>query len=319
MGASDINALINRIVKEESETTLPSAITTAAPFFANVKHLVYRVHSPVSLDVYDISGNHTGVATTTLSDGTVVSYVENNVPGTYYDQFGEVQYIFSDGSTAINIVLNGQGTGVATFDIEEMLGNTSVASTTFVNIAVEPQTIVSMSMSAGGTISGASNLEVDEDGDGEADAILPAGGTVMYEDFVVDAEEEPVTTSPQPQSGGGGGGGRNSPIVVIAIAMSTATNTPEATVAIAATSSSNIATTSIRAEQQIPVTKAVAAPVSQKQSTVTIQQDAAMNNVKLVAGVAASLPTLTASPTGEKWWVRIYRVFRGIIKSIIGL
>src|SRR3989344_525674 len=33
MGASDINALINRIVKEESETTLPSAITTAAPFF----------------------------------------------------------------------------------------------------------------------------------------------------------------------------------------------------------------------------------------------------------------------------------------------
>ena len=325
MGAIDINALINRIVREETETALPSTITTAAPFFANAKHLVYRVHSPVSLDVYDISGNHTGVATTTLSDGTVMSYVENNVPGTYYDQFGEVQYIFSDGSASVNIVLNGQGTGVATFDIEEMLGNTSVASTTFVNISVEPQTVISMSVSAGGAISGASNLEVDEDGDGEVDTELPAGGTVMYEDFVAgDEEEVPETPTPQPQSGGGGGG-RNTPIVFTAIATSTATGTPEAIIATVATSSSKIATTSPRAEQQTSVVKTITPAIPQRPPTIAKRQNTTANNARLLAGVAASLNVAIATSgehvvsVREGWWRRAYQTARNIIRFIVGL
>src|SRR3989344_6081264 len=323
MGATDINALIDRIVKEETVATLPSAITTTAPSFANAKHLIYRVHSPVSLDLYDSAGNHTGIATTTLSDGTVVSYVENNVPGTYYDQFCEVQYIFSDGSTAVNIVLNGQGTGVATFDIEEMLGNTSVASTTFVNIAVEPQTVISMSVSAGGAISGAGNLDVDEDGDGEVDTRLPAGVTVMYEDFIADREEEPATPSPQPQSGGGGGG-RNTPIVFIAIATSTSTSTPEAIITTVATSSPEVATTSPQMKQPVlAVKKTAAAP--QKQPTVAQQKNATTNNARLVAGAAASLNVPIAT-SGQNlvsvrgsWWHRAYQTARNIIRFIIGL
>ena len=83
MGAANIDSLIDKILRDD--TSLPSTITTIAPFFANTKHLVYRVHSPVSLDLYDSSSNHTGIATTTLPDGTVVSFVENNIPGTYYD------------------------------------------------------------------------------------------------------------------------------------------------------------------------------------------------------------------------------------------
>ena len=326
MGASDVDALINRIVKGETATSLPSAITTTAPFFGNTKHLVYRVHSPVSLDLYDSNGNHTGIATTTLSDGTVVSYVENNVPGTYYDQFGEVQYIFSDGSTQADVVLNGQGSGGATFDIEEMLGNTSVTSTTFVNIPVEPQTVISMSMAAGGSISDASNLEVDTDGDGEVDTELPAGGTVMYEDFIADGEEDPATPSPQPQSGsGGGGGGRNNPVVITVIATSTATSTPEAIITTVATSSLEAATTSPQMKQPVlAVKKTAAAP--QKQPVIEKQKDATTNNVRLLAGAAASLNNVAIATSGKdsslvrgSWWHRAYQTARNIIHFIIGL
>ena len=321
MGASDITSFLGKIISEDT-TLLPATITTTAPSFTDAKHLVYRVHSPVSLDIYDASGNHTGMATTTLSDGTEVSYFENNVQGTSYDQYGEVQYIFSDGSTSITVFLNGQGSGTATFDISSMIGNAVTASTTFVNIPVTPQTRITMTMTSGGSLAGAADLLVDEDGDGEVDTTLPfiPGGVVMYEDFVVSDEEEdvPDTPAPQPQSGGGGGGG-NGPIVVMIVATTTATSTPETAEAPVATSSQEVATTSPRAEPQTPVAKAVAVPVPQKQSAITTQQDAPANNAKLVAGAAASLPTPETSPTGEKWWVRIYRVFKNVIRVIIGL
>jgi len=324
MGASDITSFLGKIISEDT-ALLPATITTTAPSFANNKHLVYRVHSPVSLDIYDASGNHTGMATTTLSDGTEVNYFENNVQGTSYDQFGEVQYIFSDGSTSITVILNGQGSGTATFDISSMTGNAVTASTTFVNIPVTPQTRITMTMAFGGSLAGASDLLVDEDGDGEVDVTLPfiSGGVVMYEDFVVSDEEEdvPDTPAPEPQSsGGGGGGGGNGPIVTItAVATSTSTSTPETMIIATATSSAEIATTSLQeVEPEVVVAKTVTVVPAKK--VVVVQQDnPATNNVKLVAGAAASLPAPTTSPTGEKWWVRIYRVFRGVIKSIIGL
>ena len=206
MGAANIDSLIDKILRDDT-SLLPSTITTIAPFFANTKHLVYRVHSPVSLDLYDSSSNHTGIATTTLPDGTVVSFVENNIPGTYYDQFGEVQYVFSDGSTPVNIVLDGQESGFATFDIDEMTGNVTVASTTFVNIPVQPQTLISMSMSAGGSISGASDLSIDTDGDGVTDTILRPAALLCTKTLSPMRRRVSGTPVPQPQPGGGGGGG----------------------------------------------------------------------------------------------------------------
>ena len=320
MGASDITSFLGEIISEDTDT-LPATVTTIAPNFSGGKHLVYRVHSPVSLDIYDASGNHTGIATTTLPNGTEASYFENNVQGTFYDRYGEVQYVFSDGSTPVNIVLNGQGSGTATFDIEEMTGNAVSASTTFVNIPVTSQTRITMSMSPGGSLASASGLLVDENGDGVTDTTLPPGGIVMYEDFVASDEEEedvPDTPAPQPQSGRGGGGG-NGPVVAIAVAATTSTSTPEATRTLIATSSQGVATTSPRAEQQTVVAKAVAAPVPQKQSAITTRQNALTNNVKLVAGAAASLSAPTSYSTEEKWWVRIYWVFRNVARAIIGL
>ena len=317
MGATDIVSLIEKII-EEQENSLSTNITTTAPSFADTKHLVYRVHSPVSLDIYDASGNHTGMATTTLSDGTEVSYFESNVQGTSYDQYGEVQYIFSDGSTSITVALNGQGSGTATFDISSMTGNTVTASTTFVNIPVTPQTRITMTMASGGSLAGASDLLVDEDGDGEVDVTLPfiSSGVVMYEDFV--SEEVLETPAPQPQSGGGGGG--NGPIVAMIVATTTSTSTPKATRTPMTTSSQGVATTSSQEVERVaPVAKTVIAVP--KKNDVAVQDNPATNNARLVAGAAASLSG-TLSPTtstGERWWSRAYKIARNIIRFIIGL
>jgi len=336
MGASDINTLIDRIVKEETAISLPSTITTTAPYFANAKHLIYRVHSPVSLDLYDSAGNHTGIATTTLSDGTVVSYAENNVPGTYYDQFGEVKYIFSDGSEQVNIVLGGQGWGVATFDIEERLGNTSVASTTFVNIPVEPRTIISMSMPAGGTISGASNLEVDEDGDGAVDSSYASStGQIILPD-VPAVESIPVDSAPAAPAPTGGGGGIPSllpqgslvaPALPDGMGRATSTdsiNSPQV-YPVASSSSATGAISTLAAtgttEAKRPSTQANASPHVSVQNKQFAQQKGttSTNGARLVAGAAASLPTPTPSSTGERWWLSAYKIARDIIRFIIGL
>lgn len=76
------------------------------------------------------------------------------------------------------------------------------------------------------------------------DVELPAGGVVIYEDFVAVEEEVPETLASEPHSGGGGGGGGNGPIVAImTIATSTATSTLETMIIATATSSAEIATT----------------------------------------------------------------------------
>ncbi|MDO8561383.1 MAG: hypothetical protein Q7S05_00980 [bacterium] len=329
MGASNVDTLIDKLIRGDTDS-LPSLITTTAPVFANAKHLIYRVHSPVSLDLYDSSGNHTGIATTTQSDGTIVSFIENNVAGTYYDEFGEVKYIFSDGSEQVNIVLNGLGSGVATFDIEERLGNTSVASTTFVNIPVEPQTIISMSMSAGGTISGASNLDVDENGDGTVDSSYASStGKIIVPDVPV-AESTPVEsapTMPAPTVGGGGGIPSLLPQGTPATTTSSISSEQASSTIVATTTIANtIATTSTLVATDIPEIKRLSiqtisrprAPVQNKQST---QQKGttSTNSARLVAGAAASLPTPASSPTGERWWSGAYKVAKSIIRFIIGL
>lgn len=177
-------------------------------------------------------------------------------------------------------------------------------------------------MPAGGAISGASNLEVDTDGDGEVDTELPAGGTVMYEDFVADGEEESATPIPQLQSGGGG---RNNSIFVTAIATSASTSTTEAIKTTVATSSSKIATTSRLVEQQTSVVKTITPAAPQGKSTIAQRQNATTNNARLLAGAAASLDVAIAT-SGKNvvsvrgsWWHHAYQTARNIIHFIIGL
>ena len=147
------------------------------------------MHSPLTLDLYDASGNHTGVSTTT-------NQVEEGIPGTYYMTFGEQKYVFADSDTTYNLVLDGYDSGTFTLIISESTGDNVISTISFNNVPVTPETVVALNV--GADINSISELQVDEDGDGEADFSVSTNGTIT--DL---HEEEPE--SPPPSSGGGNG------------------------------------------------------------------------------------------------------------------
>ncbi len=177
------NDLDHKIILENNElqrfiknkiTNSPSVvefISTSSPVVAgSLKKLTYFLHSPLTLELYDEQGRHTGISPTT-------GLVENEIPATEYREFGEVKYITNSSNMPVKVVMNGQSSGSFTFDIQETLGNTVVASTTFVGVPSSTSTVATMSMED--TLLSATPLLIDKDGDGDTDMTLVPGGIVL--------------------------------------------------------------------------------------------------------------------------------------------
>ncbi len=133
--------------------------------------LRYTLHSPLSLNLYDNEGHHTGISTTT-------GEVDQQISGTYYTEFGDVKYIFTDASTTSHIVMSGYATGTFTFNIDELRGDALIASTTFKDVATTPNTKVTLDVQS--DIATVSSMQVDQNNDGITDISLAPklGGTV---------------------------------------------------------------------------------------------------------------------------------------------
>lgn len=157
-----------------------SYFSTDAPASTD-KRLQYSLHSPLTLSLYDDEGRHTGISPT--------GEIEEQIPGTYYKQFGEVKYIFADVGSAGHIVLDGYETGDFTFVVEELEGDTSLGKVTFQDMPTTPETRVTFDVPS--DLASASHLRIDRDGDGTTDIDLaPKIGEVVTFDTIA-----PVTTA----------------------------------------------------------------------------------------------------------------------------
>jgi len=219
---------------------------------ASGKRLRYSLHSPLTLNLYDVEGRHTGISTST-------GQVEEQIPGTYYTEFGDVKYLFSDASANANIIMNGYATGTFTFNVDEYSGNTLTTSTTFKDIPTTASTIVSLGVQS--DISTLSSMMVDENGDGKnVFTITPKiGETVNY---------EPPAPVPESRSGSGGGGVYTPVIAAVSVATSTATDStssPQAIIVPIATTTPEVATSTEIAQ----IKKKVYASIVKGQKTVS--------------------------------------------------
>lgn len=240
-------------------------------------------HSSLSFDLYDDQGNHTGVSTTT-------GEIDEQVPGTYYIQFGDVKYIFADEGVSQHIVMSGYDTGTFTFDISEFQGDGVIANTTFKDVPVTPQTQVTFTVSSG--LTSASNLAVDENGDGAVDSTY-ASSTGQ---IIVPVSPEPQST---PASTGGGGGGIPS-LLPQTVSTTTATTTTTSTEnvqvpkqEIATTSSPSISNKQIKKIVQV----AIKTPIKKKPVVVATSTNNAPAQSLQVASAAQS--------TGGGLWSRV--------------
>ncbi len=174
---SNLRSFIQNIITQSSNV-LPEYILTESPPPSSEKKLRFFLHSPLTLNLYDDQGRHTGISSTGI--------IEQQIPGTDYREFGEVKYISTAASTT-RLEMNGLATGTFTLGIEEVSGGQVATSTTFMDVPVTASTTVTMEITFP-DISSISNLKVDSNGDGEADFQLKPGGIVS--DII-----PPVTTA----------------------------------------------------------------------------------------------------------------------------
>ena len=172
----ELRSFIQNIIIQ-STSTLPDYISTSTPTSDDLeKHLRFILHSPLSLDLYDDEGNHTGFSTTT-------NELEENIPGSRYITFGEVKYISVPASSTIYLFMQGYSSGSFTLDIEQVQGNIVTASTTFAGIPSSTSTIVTINI-PNGNIASTSPLIVDINGDGKAEInLVQKPGEVVVPDF----------------------------------------------------------------------------------------------------------------------------------------
>lgn len=157
-----------------------SYLSTEAPVSTS-KRLEYALHSPLTLDLYDNDGHHTGISPTT-------GQIEEQIPGTYYRQFGEVKYIFSDELIPTHLTLDGYDTGRFTLEVKELQGDTTLGQMTFQDMPTTDKTGVTLDIPT--DLSSVSPLRIDQDGDGTDDLVIaPRVG-----DLVVFDATPPVTS-----------------------------------------------------------------------------------------------------------------------------
>jgi len=177
-------------INEKGFTDEELIIVPAKPASDRVsKRIHFTLHSPLTLGIYDSEGRYTGLDPTTME-------VRNEIPGAYYEQIGEVQFLSVPAGIKFTLKLDGFEDGSFALDIDEQSGNTVASSTIFEGIPSGVDTLATIDIGEEFKVE-ESILKIDKENDGTIDVTLtavPDGRTVYEEPKVVIEEpaEEPV-------------------------------------------------------------------------------------------------------------------------------
>lgn len=180
----------------ENETIL----TEQPPSEGSNSRLIFFLHSPLSLELYDSTGNHVGPN----DDGNI----DEEVEGSEYGVFGDVQFIVVPAGSDYRIALDGLQEGIFTLEAQEVQSNETISSLTFAGLPATSDTLASLTIS--GNLDTTSSLTVDVDGDNQDDIVLPPtlnGISTYYPPNTEEIPEEPETTPTETSSIESSGGG----------------------------------------------------------------------------------------------------------------
>ncbi len=144
---------------------LPKYLYTEKPYTSNS---IYRLalRSPVSINVYNSNGKHTGL---TYDQNTDSYYPEEQIPNSYYMEFGEGKYLGLSAGNEYRAELQGEDFGTFTFEIQEVLEDEVLNFVEYINVPVTPATKAELIIR---TFETTLELSLDVDGDGVVDAVL---------------------------------------------------------------------------------------------------------------------------------------------------
>lgn len=166
---TSIQALIQNILTENDD--LPQYIyeTTPEPD-ADDKRYRLTMKSPVDVHLYAEGKNgkilHTGVTERT-EEGT---FYEEQIPNSYYIEFGEKKYLGAP-DRDVTIEIQGTDIGTFTFEVDTVIAGETDETVSFENIPVTENLKGTLTID---DETGASDLAIDIDGDGEMDETIGA-------------------------------------------------------------------------------------------------------------------------------------------------
>lgn len=177
--------ILIRDILRESTAILPDFISNNQPNSASGERLIFYLHSPLTLEIYDKDGNHLGES----EDGSF----DEEIPGAEYGEFGDVKYIVAP-ADEYDVVMNGKSSGTFSLDVQTILDGEVTSSFTLADIPTTDNTVATISVTE--DLTKATLLQVDGDGDGIVDLELsPAiDATIIFQPNVA-AVEEDVRTS----------------------------------------------------------------------------------------------------------------------------
>jgi pimeloyl-ACP methyl ester carboxylesterase len=135
-----LETFIKNLIKN-STSTLPAYISTTQPPSTSDKKLVFTLHSPLTLQITDASGNVTGIGQDDV--------MTQDIPDSSYGEFGDVKYVIVPEGGSYSLALHGQASGTFMLEMQELTGSVVTASSTIVNVPVNPNTLASMTISGG--------------------------------------------------------------------------------------------------------------------------------------------------------------------------
>jgi len=139
------------------------------------------------LELVDNEGRRTGIN----ADGQI----QEQIPGTYFKQFGDVKYIFADENISSHVEMKGYDSGTFTFAIKELKGDEEIDEIVFKDMPTTSQTKVTFAVPE--NLESVSNLEIDKDGDGTADfSFEPKIGEIVMFDLEPPTTELAVSGTP---------------------------------------------------------------------------------------------------------------------------
>lgn len=154
-----------------SHDALPKFVTTGKPEpTTDDRRLRMRVLSPVSLDVYDSHGLHTGLASTSGDGVSDFVRIDEEIPGSYYREFGEGKYIGLPATGIQRVVLKGLGAGTFTFEVSEIVADRDIHTVSYKDIPTSSSTVGVLLVDSSHVAS--TSLSLDLDGNGSVDTIF---------------------------------------------------------------------------------------------------------------------------------------------------
>ncbi|MDP3402389.1 MAG: hypothetical protein Q8S35_00325 [bacterium] len=183
--SGEVRTLIRDLLLK-NDFELPEFISRSQPEPLHGNRLIFFLHSPLTLEIYDEEGNHVG------EDGQ--GGFNEEIPNVEYGEFGDVKYIIAPAGE-YSVVMHGKDSGVFSLDVQTVSNNVVTSSFTFADVPTTERTVATISVSGDLTQTGA--LQVDTNGDGIVDFELTPtqNNTVIYEPAVTALTEEDGRTS----------------------------------------------------------------------------------------------------------------------------